>query len=40
MAHEHRDFSRSLQIALVITTVFLIVELGGGLISRFPCAGQ
>ena len=33
MAHEHRDFTRSLQIALVITTIFLVVELVGGLIS-------
>ena len=33
MAHEHRDFTRSLQIALVITTIFLVVELAGGLIS-------
>ena len=33
MAHEHRDFTRSLQIALGITTIFLVVELAGGLIS-------
>jgi len=33
MAHEHRDFKRSLSIALAITAVFLIVELAGGLIS-------
>jgi cobalt-zinc-cadmium efflux system protein len=33
MVHEHRDFTRSLQIALVLTTIFLVVELAGGLIS-------
>ncbi len=33
MAHEHRDDTKSLKIALVITTLFLLVELGGGLIS-------
>ncbi len=33
MAHEHRDFKRSLTIALAITAVFLVVELAGGLIS-------
>jgi hypothetical protein len=31
MVHEHHDFKRSLQIALVITTIFLVVELAGGL---------
>jgi len=33
MAHEHRDDAKSLKIALVITTLFLLVELGGGLVS-------
>jgi cobalt-zinc-cadmium efflux system protein len=33
MVHVHRDFKKSLQIALVITTIFLLVELAGGLIS-------
>ena len=33
MAHAHRDDAKSLKIALVITTLFLLVELGGGLIS-------
>ncbi len=33
MAHEHHDFKKSLQIALVITTIILVVELAGGLIS-------
>jgi len=31
MPHTHRDDKRSLEIALVITTIFLLVELGGGL---------
>jgi len=33
MAHEHRTDRRSLQIALVITTMFLLVELVGGLVA-------
>jgi cobalt-zinc-cadmium efflux system protein len=33
MAHGYRDDTRSLKIALVITTLFLLVELGGGLVS-------
>ena len=33
MALMHRDFKKSLQIALVITSIFLLVELAGGLIS-------
>jgi cobalt-zinc-cadmium efflux system protein len=33
MVHTHRDFTRSLQLALVITTLFFIVELVGGLVS-------
>jgi cobalt-zinc-cadmium efflux system protein len=33
MPYEYRNDTRSLKIALVITTLFLLVELGGGLIS-------
>jgi len=33
MAHVHRDFKKSLQLALVITALFFIIELVGGLIS-------
>jgi cobalt-zinc-cadmium efflux system protein len=33
MVHTHRDFTRSLQIALAVTTIFFIIELAGGLIS-------
>lgn len=33
MAHEHRDYKRSLQLALVITTLFFVIELAGGFIS-------
>jgi cobalt-zinc-cadmium efflux system protein len=33
MVHTHRDFKKPLQLALVITTFFFIVELAGGLIS-------
>jgi len=33
MVSGHRDYKKSMQIALVITTVFLLVELAGGLIS-------
>jgi cobalt-zinc-cadmium efflux system protein len=33
MVHTHRDLKRSLQLALVITSLFFIVELAGGLIS-------
>jgi cobalt-zinc-cadmium efflux system protein len=33
MAHTHRDYKKSLQLALVITTFFFLVELAGGLVS-------
>jgi cobalt-zinc-cadmium efflux system protein len=33
MVHTHRDYKRSLQLALGITAFFFIVELGGGLVS-------
>jgi len=33
MAHNHRDFGRSLRLALSITFAFFIVELAGGLVS-------
>lgn len=33
MAYTDRDFTRSLQIALAVTTLFFIIELAGGLIS-------
>ncbi|MFA6224602.1 MAG: cation diffusion facilitator family transporter [Methanoregula sp.] len=33
MVHTHRDFKKPLQLALVITTLFFIIELVGGLIS-------
>jgi cobalt-zinc-cadmium efflux system protein len=33
MAHEHRDYKRSLQLALVITTLFFVIELAGGILS-------
>ncbi len=33
MAHLHRDYKKSLQLALVITFLFFIIELVGGLIS-------
>ncbi len=33
MVHTHRDFKKPLQLALVITFLFFLVELAGGLIS-------
>ena len=33
MVHEHENDTRSLKIALVVTTLFLLVELGGGFLS-------
>ncbi len=33
MAHTHRDYKKNLQLALVITFLFFIVELAGGLLS-------
>ncbi|MFA4848099.1 MAG: cation diffusion facilitator family transporter [Methanoregula sp.] len=33
MVHTHRDFKKPLQLALVITSLFFVVELAGGLIS-------
>jgi len=33
MVHTHRDYKKSLQLALVITFLFFIVELAGGLLS-------
>jgi cobalt-zinc-cadmium efflux system protein len=33
MVHTYRDFKKSLQLALIITALFFIVELAGGLIS-------
>ncbi|MGA2120739.1 MAG: cation diffusion facilitator family transporter [Methanoregula sp.] len=33
MAHMHRDNGKSLKLALIITTVFFLVELAGGFIS-------
>jgi cobalt-zinc-cadmium efflux system protein len=33
MVHAHRDSRKSLQLALVITSLFFLVELAGGLIS-------
>ena len=40
MVHEHRDFTRSLQIALVITTIFLVVEACRLPDLGLPCACQ
>ncbi|MEI7856266.1 MAG: cation diffusion facilitator family transporter [Methanomicrobiales archaeon] len=33
MVHTHRDFKKPLQLALVITFLFFVIELAGGLIS-------
>jgi cobalt-zinc-cadmium efflux system protein len=33
MERMHRDFTKSLQLALVITALFFIIELAGGLLS-------
>jgi len=33
MAHTHRDYKKNLQLALVITFLFFMVELAGGLLS-------
>jgi cobalt-zinc-cadmium efflux system protein len=33
MVHTHRDFKKPLQLALVITVLFFVIELAGGLIS-------
>ena len=33
MVHTHRDYKKNLQLALIITVLFFLVELAGGLIS-------
>jgi len=33
MVHTHRDFIKPLQLALIITSLFFVIELAGGLIS-------